>query len=184
MSRFSVSDRYYLWSVVLSDLYYIHGGQGDSIACAPLCFSYHLHQPSRKLGTQNILGRLLNNINCVVHDRPYSNSVTILQTSGTGKSCMVHELSDLVFTLPFNLHLDYENNGYSSFQCICNVFLHTIIRYRVSSPGWRNMWSSLLRIITLANARPPTCFFWGTFFEPFRKNWTVCVVANYPHTQR
>lgn len=40
-----------------------------------------------------------------------SNSVTILQSSGTGKSRMVHELSDLVFTIPFKLH---ESTSYDS----------------------------------------------------------------------
>ncbi|KIM74200.1 hypothetical protein PILCRDRAFT_828491 [Piloderma croceum F 1598] len=46
---------------------------------------------------------LLNNINRMSRGKAYSNSVTILQSSGTGKSRMVHEQSNLVFTLPFNL---------------------------------------------------------------------------------
>jgi len=82
---------------------------------------------------QNHHRLLLNNINCMSRDKPYSNSVTILQSSGTGKSRMVHELSDLVFTLPFNLRPDSENKGQSSFRCFCCVFLFTIIRFRISS---------------------------------------------------
>jgi hypothetical protein len=54
---------------------------------------------------------LLDNINRMAHDKPYSNSVAILQSSGTGKSRMVHEQSDLVFTLPFNLRPHSENEG-------------------------------------------------------------------------
>ncbi|KAF8579397.1 hypothetical protein K439DRAFT_1525242 [Ramaria rubella] len=46
---------------------------------------------------------LYNNINSMPRSRPYSNSVAIIQSSGTGKSRMVHEQSNLVFTIPFNL---------------------------------------------------------------------------------
>jgi hypothetical protein len=46
---------------------------------------------------------LLDNINRMSREKPYSNSVAILQSSGSGKSRMVHEQSALVFTLPFNL---------------------------------------------------------------------------------
>ncbi|KIM83548.1 hypothetical protein PILCRDRAFT_6971 [Piloderma croceum F 1598] len=56
---------------------------------------------------------LLNNINCMSRDKPYSTSVIILESSGTGKSRMVHELSDLVFTLPFNLRPDSENKDFA-----------------------------------------------------------------------
>ncbi|KAF8575276.1 hypothetical protein K439DRAFT_1665120 [Ramaria rubella] len=47
---------------------------------------------------------LYNNINNMPRSRPYSNSVAIIQSSGSGKSRMVHEQSNLVFTIPFNLH--------------------------------------------------------------------------------
>lgn len=43
--------------------------------------------------------------------KPYSNSVVILQSSGTGKSRMVHEQADLVFTIPFNLRVSSETRG-------------------------------------------------------------------------
>jgi len=45
----------------------------------------------------------------MLRDKPYLNLVIILQSSGTGKSRMVHELSESVFTLPFNLRPDSEN---------------------------------------------------------------------------
>jgi hypothetical protein len=41
----------------------------------------------------------------------YSNSVAIIQSSGYGKSRMVEEQSDLVFTLPFNLRSPWESSG-------------------------------------------------------------------------
>jgi hypothetical protein len=65
---------------------------------------------------------LLDNINRMSREKPYSTSVTILQSSGTGKSRMVHELSDLVFTLPFNLRPDSENKGhfYSDASVVCS----------------------------------------------------------------
>ncbi len=42
---------------------------------------------------------------------PYSNQVSVTQSSGTGKSRMVHELGKLVFTIPFNLRDDAETAG-------------------------------------------------------------------------
>ena len=66
-------------------------------------------------GTQNYSGEnhrlLLNNINHMSRNSPYSNTVPILQSSGTGKSRMVHEQSDLVFTLPINLRPASETKG-------------------------------------------------------------------------
>ncbi|KAF8490901.1 hypothetical protein JB92DRAFT_1290866 [Gautieria morchelliformis] len=46
---------------------------------------------------------LYRSINKMDRRRPYANSVAIIQSSGTGKSRMVHEQSNLVFTIPFNL---------------------------------------------------------------------------------
>ncbi|KAF9519221.1 hypothetical protein BS47DRAFT_1482200 [Hydnum rufescens UP504] len=43
----------------------------------------------------------------------YSNSVAIIQSSGTGKSRMVDAQSDLVFTLPFNLRPDDESKAHA-----------------------------------------------------------------------
>ena len=43
--------------------------------------------------------------------QPYGKQVAIIQSSGTGKSRMVHELSKLIFTIPFNLRLGEENSG-------------------------------------------------------------------------
>ncbi|KAF5373422.1 hypothetical protein D9615_009451 [Tricholomella constricta] len=47
---------------------------------------------------------LLSNIDAILPtEDPYSNQITIVQSSGTGKSRMVHEQAKLVFTIPFNL---------------------------------------------------------------------------------
>ena len=43
--------------------------------------------------------------------QPYAKQVAIIQSSGTGKSRMVHELSKLIFTIPFNLRLGEESRG-------------------------------------------------------------------------
>ena len=86
---------------------------------------------------------LLTNINKMKRNTPYSNSVTILQSSGTGKSRMVHELSELVFTLPFNLRLHAESKGYSLLWCIY-IFLFIIIRLRISSSRCWDTWLSWL----------------------------------------
>src|ERR1700690_3982849 len=58
---------------------------------------------------------LLKNVNRMSRSKPYSNSVPILQSSGSGKSRMVHEQSDLVFTLPFNLRAQSDSKGNSGF---------------------------------------------------------------------
>ena len=44
-------------------------------------------------------------------DGAYANTVVIIQSYGTGKSRMVHEQANLVFTIPFNLCQPVENNG-------------------------------------------------------------------------
>ncbi|KAI6152887.1 hypothetical protein EDD17DRAFT_1513163 [Pisolithus thermaeus] len=45
---------------------------------------------------------LLKNINSAYRSEART-SATVIQSSGTGKSCTVHELAALVFTIPFNL---------------------------------------------------------------------------------
>lgn len=36
----------------------------------------------------------------------YANTLSIVQSSGTGKSRTVHEMSKMIFTIPFNLRED------------------------------------------------------------------------------
>jgi hypothetical protein len=55
---------------------------------------------------------LFANINAIPHtEKPYSNQITIVQSSGTGKSRMVHEQASLVFTIPFNIRDKGDNQG-------------------------------------------------------------------------
>ena len=70
---------------------------------------------------------LLNNIrNMSKHwqpVQPYAKQVAIIQSSGTGKSRLVHELSKLIFTIPFNLRLADESPGTSD-VCILSFRFH------------------------------------------------------------
>ena len=50
--------------------------------------------------------------------QPYAKQVAIIQSSGTGKSRMVHELSKLIFTIPFNLRLGDESRGARDASCL------------------------------------------------------------------
>jgi hypothetical protein len=54
---------------------------------------------------------LLENINAMSHTKPYSNTVVITQSSGTGKSRLVDEQAKLVFTIPFNLRSQADSKG-------------------------------------------------------------------------
>ncbi|KAI6011427.1 hypothetical protein EDC04DRAFT_3145769 [Pisolithus marmoratus] len=54
---------------------------------------------------------MLKNINSMDRGRVHASSATIIQSSGTGKSRMAHELATLVFTIPFNLRNPEERNG-------------------------------------------------------------------------
>ncbi|KAL4242998.1 hypothetical protein ABKN59_011056, partial [Abortiporus biennis] len=56
---------------------------------------------------------LYNTIEKMDRTRYYSNNVPIVNSSGTGKSRLVHELARIVFTFPFNLRYD---DDYSSFS--------------------------------------------------------------------
>lgn len=42
---------------------------------------------------------------------PYSNTVSIIQSSGTGKSRMVDQLGHLVFTIPINIRAESDDRG-------------------------------------------------------------------------
>ena len=54
---------------------------------------------------------LLDNINEMPRGSAYANFVPIIQSSGTGKSRMVHELAGLVFTIPFNIRAAEDQKG-------------------------------------------------------------------------
>ena len=55
---------------------------------------------------------LFANINRIPRtQKAYSNQIAIVQSSGTGKSRMVHEQANLVFTIPFNLRESGESKG-------------------------------------------------------------------------
>jgi len=59
---------------------------------------------------------LFANINAIPRtEKSYSNQIAIVQSSGTGKSRMVHEQANLVFTIPFNLRERGDNQGLSFF---------------------------------------------------------------------
>jgi hypothetical protein len=51
---------------------------------------------------------------------PYSNVVSIIQSSGTGKSRMVDQLALSVFAIPFNIRSASDDRGISlsCFHCI------------------------------------------------------------------
>jgi len=64
----------------------------------------------RYLGDNHRL--LFANINVIPRtEKLYSNQIAIVQSSGTGKSRMVHEQANLVFTIPFNLREKSDNQG-------------------------------------------------------------------------
>ena len=42
---------------------------------------------------------------------PYRNILPIIQSSGTGKSRLAHEVASLIFTLPLNVHGRLENKS-------------------------------------------------------------------------
>lgn len=54
--------------------------------------------------------------------KPYSNQIAIVQSSGTGKSRMVHEQAKLVFTIPFNLRESKDSQGTLPLHCRADNF--------------------------------------------------------------
>jgi hypothetical protein len=54
---------------------------------------------------------MLNNICALNKTEYYGNQVPIIQSSGYGKSRMVHEQAKLVFTIPFNLRPAPDDQG-------------------------------------------------------------------------
>ena|SRR5258708_38535945 len=61
---------------------------------------------------------LLENIISMPCQRQYSSMVSIVQSSGYGKSRMVHEMANHAFTLPFNLRNPEETKGVVKFRFI------------------------------------------------------------------
>ena len=56
---------------------------------------------------------LFDNINAIPRtEKLYSNQITIVQGIGTGKSHLVHEQANLVFTIPFNLREKDDDRGF------------------------------------------------------------------------
>jgi hypothetical protein len=56
---------------------------------------------TKYIGNHHVV--MLNNICALKKWEYYGNQISIIQSSGYGKSRMVHEQAKLVFTLPFNL---------------------------------------------------------------------------------
>jgi hypothetical protein len=54
---------------------------------------------------------MLEAINKMEKNEPHSTYLPIIQSSGTGKSRMVHQLAQLVFTIPFNLRAGNETTS-------------------------------------------------------------------------
>ena len=57
---------------------------------------------------------LLNNLNGMAkrfEPGSYANNVSIIQSSGTGKSRTMHEMAQLVFTIPINVRPASEDNN-------------------------------------------------------------------------
>ncbi|KAF8329829.1 uncharacterized protein EI90DRAFT_3125086 [Cantharellus anzutake] len=65
---------------------------------------------------------LLNNILAMSRTQSYSSTVSIIQSSGYGKSRMVDQLATLVFTLPFNLRDPLETRDPSVRQLLTKSF--------------------------------------------------------------
>lgn len=72
---------------------------------------------------------LYENINGFIRDKAHSNSVAIVQSSGTGKSRMIDEMAKLVYTIPFNLRAPSETSG-----TFCGPFHATLTRNSSYSP--------------------------------------------------
>ena len=65
---------------------------------------------------------LFANINRISRtQKAYSNQISIVQSSGTGKSRMVHEQANLVFTIPFNLRESGDSKG--AYPCPADLFI-------------------------------------------------------------
>jgi hypothetical protein len=65
---------------------------------------------------------LFANINRIPRtQKAYSNQIAIVQSSGTGKSRMVHEQANLVFTIPFNLRESGDSKG--AYPCPVDLFI-------------------------------------------------------------
>ena len=67
-------------------------------------------------------------------DGAYTNSVAIIQSSGTGKSRMVHEQANLVFTIPFNLRHPTDNRGEVDFMSVLRLSLILSIHLDLGLP--------------------------------------------------
>ena len=87
----------------------------------------------------NYAGLLLENIKQMAgKEGPYSKQVSIIQSSGTGKSRMVHELAKLVFTIPFNIG---DDNAYLGKDQFTHVDLNLKAPYRGRIPISRSRYS-------------------------------------------
>src|SRR5260370_2359227 len=61
------------------------------------------------------------------HLQPYSSMLSIIQSSGYGKSRMVNEMANCVFTLPFNLRDPEEIKGVVKSRFISRLLIMPIV---------------------------------------------------------
>ena len=107
----------------------------------------------------------------MLHLNAYSNFVPITQTSGTGKSRMVHEQANLVFTIPFNLR---DDNGNMSFPTVILLSSYQndvdLLSFPPSDALVRcNLTDDTMETVT--EAKLHFYIFLGHFFAGLKKNW-------------
>ena len=126
-----------------------------------LCFSVLLcatSPPSKALESawkDNYAGNyhkiLWDNILGLPKDAPYSRQITVVQSSGTGKSRTIHELSKLVFTIPFNLRPSSDSKGLH-----CSIV--TLSSSNVLAKIWHFHSLTMLSVTTSYRCLPPRAF--------------------------
>jgi hypothetical protein len=96
--------------------------------------------------------------------KPYSKTVPIIQSSGSGKSRMVDKLAHCVFTLPFNLRLKLDNCG----TCVLYTVHPMHILHPVDlafPPPDEQVLDHLTRYPTLFDPEPSYLFFLTNLFK-------------------
>ena len=65
---------------------------------------------------------MLNNVNALPRSHAHPNCISLIQSSGYGKSRLMDELAKLVFTIPLNIRNPEEGKGESH---VCIFIMHS-----------------------------------------------------------
>jgi hypothetical protein len=129
---------------------------------------------------------MLKNICSLSRKEYYGNQISIIQSSGYGKSRMVHEQSKLVFTIPFNIRPAPDDRGVQFFPRSQRV-VHDVVSDLAFPPADNTIRNCLTHVLDLDGVTKRYLKFFMFLFKAIREELSKtrqrfpdsCALANW-----